>query len=178
MVVKTICILLTIHAWFCQYLGVFPIKLIISFRFSILFSKPNNVTVYNLKTDTKLRIIHKWKTLWINESINHSAILKINKNKWEFQLKSTHCFQIEFELRNVGFCGGRKTEVPGEKPSGQGRETTTNLQPTYDTGYEIWTQATFVGGECSHRCAIPALQFVVSSSALSTILDKTSWDTE
>ena len=27
---------------------------------------------------------------------------------------------------NVGFCGGRKTGVPGEKPSEQGREPTTN----------------------------------------------------
>ena len=30
------------------------------------------------------------------------------------------------EFRNVGFCGGRKTGVPGEKPSEQGREPTTN----------------------------------------------------
>ena len=31
-----------------------------------------------------------------------------------------HCFQIELEFRNVGFCGGKKTGVPGEKPSEQG----------------------------------------------------------
>ena len=27
---------------------------------------------------------------------------------------------------NVGFCGGRKSGEPGEKPSEQGREPTTN----------------------------------------------------
>ena len=37
-----------------------------------------------------------------------------------------HCFQVELEFRNVGFCGGRKTVVPREKPSEQGREPTTN----------------------------------------------------
>jgi len=30
------------------------------------------------------------------------------------------------EFGNVGFCGGRKTGEPGEKPSEQGREPTTN----------------------------------------------------
>ena len=33
---------------------------------------------------------------------------------------------LELEFRNVGFCGGRKTGVPGEKPSEQGREPTIN----------------------------------------------------
>ena len=27
-----------------------------------------------------------------------------------------YSFQIELEFRNVGFCGGRKTGVPSEKP--------------------------------------------------------------
>ena len=35
-------------------------------------------------------------------------------------------FQIELEFRNVSFWGGRKTGGPGEKPSEQGRELTTN----------------------------------------------------
>ena len=35
-------------------------------------------------------------------------------------------FQIELEFGNVGFCGERKTGEPGEKPSEQGREPTTN----------------------------------------------------
>ena len=35
-------------------------------------------------------------------------------------------FPIELESRSVDFCGGRKTGEPGEKPSKQGREPTTN----------------------------------------------------
>jgi len=35
-------------------------------------------------------------------------------------------FPIELEFRNVDFCGGRKPGEPGEKPSKQGREPTTN----------------------------------------------------
>ena len=34
-------------------------------------------------------------------------------------------FQVELEIRNVGFCGGRKTGQPGEKPSNREREPTT-----------------------------------------------------
>ena len=34
--------------------------------------------------------------------------------------------QVELEFENVGFCGGRKTGLPREKPSQQGREPTTN----------------------------------------------------
>jgi hypothetical protein len=33
---------------------------------------------------------------------------------------------IELEFRNVDFYGGRKTGEPGEKPSKQGRQSTTN----------------------------------------------------
>ena len=40
--------------------------------------------------------------------------------------KGIRAFQVELEFGNVGFSGGRKTEVPGEKPSEQGREPTTN----------------------------------------------------
>jgi hypothetical protein len=32
---------------------------------------------------------------------------------------------MELEFRNVDFSGGRKTGEPGEKPSKQGRESTT-----------------------------------------------------
>ena len=37
-----------------------------------------------------------------------------------------HCFQIELEFRSADFCGGRKTGEPGEKPSEEGQEPTTN----------------------------------------------------
>ena len=40
--------------------------------------------------------------------------------------KGVRVFWVELEFEDVGFCGGRKTEEPGEKPSEQGREPTTN----------------------------------------------------
>ena len=40
-----------------------------------------------------------------------------------------HCFQVELECRNVGFCGGRKTGAPGEKPLEQGTRTNNKLNP-------------------------------------------------
>ena len=39
------------------------------------------------------------------------------------------------EFGDVGFCGGRKTGEPGEKPSEQG-ENQQQTQPTYGTGLE------------------------------------------
>ena len=42
---------------------------------------------------------------------------------------SLHCFQVELEFENVGFCGGRKTGVPGEKPSEAGTRTNNKLNP-------------------------------------------------
>ena len=36
-----------------------------------------------------------------------------------------HCFQVELEFGNVGFCGGRKTGVPGSKKT-LGARTRTN----------------------------------------------------
>jgi len=64
-----------------------------------------------------------------------------------------HWFQIEFG--NVGFCGGRKTGEPREKPSGQGREPTTNSAHVWHRDWES-NPATLVRGECSNHCVIPA----------------------
>ena len=74
--------------------------------------------------------------------------------KWLF----IHCFLIDLEFRSVDFCGWTKTGEPGEpgeKPSEQAREPTTN-------SIHIWRRAresnlaTLVEGERSHHCAIPA----------------------
>ena len=65
-----------------------------------------------------------------------------------------HCFQIELEFGNVGFCGGRKTGEPGEKPQSRD-ENQQQTQPAYDDETGNRTRATLVG-ECSHHCAIPA----------------------
>jgi len=40
---------------------------------------------------------------------------------------------VELEFEDAGFCGGRKTGEPGEKPSKQG-ENQQQTQPTYGTG--------------------------------------------
>ena len=50
----------------------------------------------------------------------------ITKELSRNSFKGDHAFQVDLEFGNVGFCGGRKTGVPGEKPSEEGREPTTN----------------------------------------------------
>ena len=59
-------------------------------------------------------------------------------------------FLVELEFGNVGFCGGRKTGVPGEKPRSRD-ENQQQTQPTYNTESGNRTGATLVGGECSHH---------------------------
>ena len=53
---------------------------------------------------------------------------------------------IEFEFNGVGFCGGRKTGEPGEKPSEQD-ENQQQTQPTRNAEYGNRTRVTEVGGE-------------------------------
>ena len=48
-----------------------------------------------------------------------------------------------------------KPEYPKENLSEQG-ENQQQTQPTYDAGTENRTQATLVGGECSHHYTTPA----------------------
>jgi len=48
-----------------------------------------------------------------------------------------------------------KPDFPEENLSEQGRNQQ-QTQPTYDIESGNRTQATLVGGECSHHCAIPA----------------------
>ena len=68
-------------------------------------------------------------------------------------------FPIELEFRNVDFCGGRKTGVPGEKPRSKG-ENQQQTQPTYEAGSGNRTRDTLVGGERSHHCATPAPLYI------------------
>ena len=65
-----------------------------------------------------------------------------------------HCFQVELEFENFGFCGGRKTGVPEKNPWGR-NENQQQTQPTYDAETGNRTRTTLVGGECSHHCTIP-----------------------
>ena len=53
---------------------------------------------------------------------NFSAVLPQN-------CSFIHCFQVELEFENTGFCEGRKTKVRREKPLGAGMRTTNKLNP-------------------------------------------------
>ena len=54
--------------------------------------------------------------------------------------------QIILKFGNVGFYEGRKTGVPGEKPSEQSDENQQQTQPTYDAETGKRTRATLVRG--------------------------------
>jgi len=56
------------------------------------------------------------------------------------------------EFADVDFCGGRKMGKPGENPRSKAR-TNNKLNPHMAVG-QNQTQATLVGGECSHHCPI------------------------
>ena len=43
--------------------------------------------------------------------------------------------RANWKFGDIGFCGGRKTEEPGEQPSEQG-ENQQQTQPTYGAGKE------------------------------------------
>jgi len=62
------------------------------------------------------------------------------------------------EFGDVGFCDGRKTGEPGEKPSQQG-ENQQQTQPTYGAMLES-DPATLVGTKSSHHWAIPTPQVI------------------
>ena len=71
---------------------------------------------------------------------------------------------IELEFGGVGFCEGRNTGEPGEKPSEKGEN-----QPTYDTTPESYPDPTSFpepgkgpGDELSDQCDIPARNTQVS----------------
>ena len=53
------------------------------------------------------------------------------------------------------FVEGGKLEYPEKNPRTRD-ENQQQTQPTYDAETGNRTQATLVGGECSHHCAIPA----------------------
>ena len=53
------------------------------------------------------------------------------------------------------FAEGGKPEYPEKNPRSRD-ENQQQTQPTYDAETGNRTQATLVGGECSHHCTIPA----------------------
>ena len=56
------------------------------------------------------------------------------------------------------FEDSEKPKYPEKNLSEQGREATTNSKSTYGVDAGIWTRATLLRGDCSHRCAILAPQ--------------------
>jgi len=53
---------------------------------------------------------------------------------------------------------GREPENPEKNP--RTKDENQQTQPTYDTSSRILTQATLVGGERDHHCAIPDPPFL------------------
>ena len=49
-----------------------------------------------------------------------------------------------------------KPKYPEKKKTSRCRVENQQIQPTYDAESGYRTQATLVGGECSHNCATPA----------------------
>ena len=69
---------------------------------------------------------------------------------------SSTWFLVELEFSKVWFLRRGNTGAAGEKPLGAKERAKNKLdQPTYGVDAGIWTQATLVGGERSHHCAIP-----------------------
>ena len=62
-----------------------------------------------------------------------------------------------WNLEMLVFVEGGKLENPEKNPRSRD-ENQQQTQPTYDVESGNRTQATLVGGECSHHCAIPAPQ--------------------
>ena len=87
--------------------------------------------------------------------LNNNGICSGISTKWLF----IHCFQIELEFGSVGFVKGGKLENP-EKNRRSRDENQQQTRPKCDGGSGNRTQATAVGGECSHHCAIPAPHIV------------------
>ena len=67
-------------------------------------------------------------------------------------------FQIKLELEMLVFVEGGKPENPEKNPWSKD-EDQQQTQPTYDVESRNRTQATLVGGKCSHHCAIPVVLF-------------------
>ena len=77
---------------------------------------------------------------------------------WHFTAQLTNLWPLFpdwIEICSVGFCGGRKTGEPGEKPLEQGQEPTTNSTHMWRRVRES-NPGHRVGGERSHHCTIRA----------------------
>ena len=85
------------------------------------------------------------------KSTNNNNILLFKHDGFQSSKFVGSCVQIKLNQMQV-FWGEGKTRVPGEKTS-QSREENQQTQPTCDAESGEWTQATLVGGKCSHHCS-------------------------
>ena len=108
----------------------------------------------------KMTNVSNWKLILKTKMMIYPLSKYINN---DLKVAHPHCaslstwFLVELEFGNVSFWGEGKTGVPGEKPSWQGREPTTNSTHIHGVDAGIWTRATLVGGEWFHLCATLAL---------------------
>ena len=121
----------------------------------------------------------KFSKLWVYRSrLYHSYTRRLsglfNRLKKQIILFMCQCIQrraligdtfeiAELKFRSVFFFfffflgGGGGTGVAGEKSRSKDNNQQ-QTQPTYNEEFGNRTQATLVGGECSHHCAIPDTQ--------------------
>ena len=91
----------------------------------------------------------------------HLTVLRLT-NLWALNPRSN------LNLEVLVFVEGGKPEYPAKNPQSMD-ENQQQTQPTYDAGSRIRTQATLVGGMCSHHCAIPApLECIGAASSSET----------
>jgi len=93
-----------------------------------------------------------------------------NKNNWNFAVASPQSGFLSTDSRSnlemLVFVERGKPENLEKNPRSN-HKNQQQTQPTYDTGTRNQTQATLVGGKCSHHCAIsPTLAGCLSITAL------------
>ena len=75
--------------------------------------------------------------------------ISVASTEWLF----VHCFHVELQFGNVGFCGGRKTGVPGENPRRKD-ENQQQTQPTCGVNSGNRTRTTRVLSPLRHPCSL------------------------
>ena len=125
-----------------------------------------------------LRVLLKCIHFAIFEPAKFSAVNKWIINKYiNNDLEVAHpqsgslssSFLVKLEFGNVGFWGEGKPEYRRKISQSKG-ENQQQTQPTYGLDARIWTQATLVGSERSHHCAIPCSPALVASHGYSLVL--------
>ena len=93
-------------------------------------------------------------------SVNQLCLTRVAHNSLKTDKPVALEFPIELEFRNVGFCGGRKTGEPGEKPSEQGKN---QPGPGFEPGPHWWEASALTTAPtllpCKEIASYPSLFF-------------------